>query len=649
MTFQGHIHSAQVRDRRWRCGRLRPGERLRAEDGFLLVEVLVAAIILVVGLLATFIALDVTVQTSFLTRAREGGVTLAREITDDARSIPFSQLSSATIVSSLQQMPGLADQGSGSTWQIIRRGVTYTVTVSESSTNDSKDGTGGLAVKQVTAVVQWTIGAQTRSVQEVATMSSAGQQLGLATSAIEMVSPSVSTQPTITSTATTQLGFQVTAPAGTTAIVWTVDGVQQPWTSSASGTTWTSSMWTISGLSDGTYQVGAQGENSQGIIGPAVAMPVVLFRNVPSAPSVPNYGYNSELGGKASAAVVELDWQRNTERNVTGYRIYNPSGTLICTTAYASTYPAACSASVWCATATQCIDLSPPSPTASNLTYQIAATYFDNNGNVQQGQLTSITLIGTPITTFTLAPTTLNISSNCSGSPAYDLRTTYTLASDNTVTSGQPVFCSRSFNAGQMFESGGTANVYFANSSSSSACTVTGTLNVDGSSSGALTATATVPKSSATTKYTFNFSGGQLLTMNAGDRFNLSLNMPGSSCTSTVLHYGGTSYPSQFLTPATPLDAPAGPASLTVTPQSNGSAILTWPEPSTGGAVSFFRIYRDGQSYTNRYDIADTTDCSGGTCSYTDLSRSSSHPTTSRPWETRPRARTWPSRRRQDR
>ena len=159
MTLKAHNSSTEFR----RSGGLRVGERLRAQDGFGLVETLVAALILTAGLLATFVALDVTVQTSYLTRAREGAVTLAREITDDARSIPFSQLSNATIQDSLQQMPGLANQGQGSTWQIVRRGVTYTVTASESSSNDSKDGTGALAIKQVTTVVQWTISARTRS------------------------------------------------------------------------------------------------------------------------------------------------------------------------------------------------------------------------------------------------------------------------------------------------------------------------------------------------------------------------------------------------------------------------------------------------------------------------------------------------------
>jgi Tfp pilus assembly protein PilV len=601
---------------------------LRKADGFTLVESLVATLVLVVGLLGAFLLLDVTVRTSATTRAREGAVTLAREITEDARSIPFSQLSSSGLAGTLQQMPGLANNGSGSTWQIVRRGVTYTVTVSETSLNDTKDGTGSLAVKQVTANVQWTIGGQTRSVQEVATMTSAGQVLGLATSNLQMTTPPpASTQPTITDPTVTQLGFQVTAPAGTSAIVWTVDGVSQPWTSTSSGTTWTSSSWSISGFSDGTYQVGAQAENAQGVVGPAVTIPVTLLRSIPSPPNVTGYGFNNNLAGTASSAVAEIEWQRNPERNVTGYHLYNPSGALICTTTYAG-FNSSCGAHAWCFSPTACIDLSPPAMTASNLTYKVAATYLDVHGQLQDGAPTSATLTGTPITTFTLAPTTQNIGTNCSGSPAQDLRTTYTLASDNTQAGGQPVFCSRSFTSGQTFESGGTATAYIANPGSS-ACPVMATLNVDGSSSGALTASATVPKGTGVTPYTFSFTSGQLLNMSAGDRFNLTFNMTGTGCGSgssaPVLHYGGTTYPSQLATPATPLDVPTAPASLTVTPQPDGTAVLTWPQPTTGAAINFFRIYRGGQSYTNRVAEVVPTDCLSGMCSYSDTNRASAH------------------------
>jgi hypothetical protein len=139
----------------------------------------------------------------------------------------------------------------------------------------------------------------------------------------------------------------------------------------------------------------------------------------------------------------------------------------------------------------------------------------------------------------------------------------------------------------------------------------------------------TIPASETTvTRYTFDFNSGQLLTMNAGDRFDLSFNMTGTGCgtgaKTPVLHYGGTAYPSQFTPAAIPIDGPGQPASLTVTSQPGGTAVLTWPEPTSGAPISFYRVYRDGQNYTNRFDIADTTDCANGTCTYIDRKRSSS-------------------------
>src|SRR5436309_13628324 len=87
-------------------------ERLRAEQGFTVVEVLVATIVLVAGLLTTFMMLSVSTHQSADVRARQGAVTLARQITEEARSISYSQISSANIATTLQAMPGLANSSS---------------------------------------------------------------------------------------------------------------------------------------------------------------------------------------------------------------------------------------------------------------------------------------------------------------------------------------------------------------------------------------------------------------------------------------------------------------------------------------------------------------------------------------------------------
>jgi Tfp pilus assembly protein PilV len=380
----------------------------RDERGFTLVEALVATFVLTVGLLSVFMMLDINLHTTADAKAREGGVTLARQITEDARSIPYAQLSSAGIVSQLQAMPGLQSASSGPAWTIVRNGLTYTVAASVSSLNDPKDTSGAVDIKQVTATVGWTtLQGTAHQVTETTAMSSAGQDPGLIATGLALAAsqqgaagisgPANGTAPVVTSTAITSLQFQVTAPTGTTAIVWTLNGGRQStWNGSApsSGTTWTSAGWPLSGLSDGTYTVGAQAEDASGVDGPPVTLTVRLIRNVPSAPNVTGYGFNPNVmvGGQATFG-ADFQWSANPEMNVVGYRVYK-SGTQICetsTTAFSSN----CGTNAWCSTPTACVDLA---AVTSGATYTVKALYYDANNALQEGNPQTVTLSsGTPV------------------------------------------------------------------------------------------------------------------------------------------------------------------------------------------------------------------------------------------------------------
>ena len=51
---------------------------------------------------------------------------------------------------------------------------------------------------------------------------------------------------------------------------------------------------------------------------------------------------------------------------------------------------------------------------------------------------------------------------------------------------------------------------------------------------------------------------------------------------------------------------PGAPTGLTASAGANGNTVLTWTRPSGTPTPDFYRIYRDGLNYTNRYDtIAD--------------------------------------------
>lgn len=453
--------------------------RLSNDRGFTIVEVMVATLVLTVGLLTTYMMLNVAVHSSADVREREEGVSLTRQIVEDARSIPYSQLSSSTLVSMLQAYPGLANTGTGPTWTIMRpasNGYNYTVTANLTLLPDS---TGKNYIKQVTVTTSWkSFQGNTHQYTETTLVSSAGQDPGLQASQLQVANPpwglagiqGTQFAPVVTSTGITSLTFVVNAAAGTQAIVWTLNGNKQTaWNGSvpSSGTTWTSSAWSLSGLSDGNYTVGASAEDANGVDGPAITIPIRLIRNVPSAPNVTGDGFNANLPG-VSGTVAELQWSANPELNVVGYRLYH-GATLICQTSL-TTANSSCGVggnSAWCTTPTACVDLSPGS-TTTNLTYTVRALYYDANNNLQEGNGTAVSL-----------------------------------------TSGAPT-------------------------------------------------------------------------------------------------------------------APGQPTAPTVATQLDNTAIITWSPPVGGAPVSFYRIYRDGTNYANRYDLIQASSCSA-VCSYHDVNRAEGH------------------------
>ncbi len=401
------------------------GERghalLRQDDGFTLVEVLMAAVILIVGITALFGLLDSSVKASFQTRAREGATSLARQILEDAHTIPYAQLSPSSITGQLQEMHGLADASSSTSgWQVVQRGITYTVTASECSIDDPKDGYGKHVnsagenpfcadsstegtekedpqpedLKRITVKVTWVAQGRSPEVRQALTLTAAGEAVGLSASELKLSAPAVSspTAPVITSEpAGKELTFTVTAPTGTTSVVWSLEGVKQsPAPTFVSGTTWTFS-WPINGLSDGTYQVSAQAVNATGVTGPPVSISVVLIRGTPAAPKGIQGGFNTINVSGTAKKVVELKWQANAERNVIGYRVYRPNG---------ATKELACpESSSTLSLALTCIDFNPPAPNAANLKYEVVALYRKAEGEVlsnavSESPATGFTVVG---------------------------------------------------------------------------------------------------------------------------------------------------------------------------------------------------------------------------------------------------------------
>lgn len=370
---------------------------LRQEGGFTLLETLVAAVVLVVGLMTLFGLLDTSLKATAATRAREGATNLARQILEDARTIPYARLAPSAIQTELQEMHGLADASSASGWQVVQRGVTYTITVSECSIDDPKDGYGAHEsafkenpfcsdstvpsgttltdsqpedLKRIAVDVRWPAAGRNPDVHQVETLTAAGAAPGLSASGLRLEKGQYvgkETEPVVKSSTAT-LKFEVSAPSSTSAMKWSVEGVVQPSApvQKSGTTTWTFS-WSmpLALVSDGTYHISAQAVDATGVVGPPVILPVTLLRGAPAAVSGLKGGFNEVyVKGNKKQQVVELEWKANTERNVIGYRVYDPSGELVCPESAATL-----------SLSLSCIDFKTSSLLSSSLTFTAYALY----------------------------------------------------------------------------------------------------------------------------------------------------------------------------------------------------------------------------------------------------------------------------------
>ncbi len=124
----------------------RPAPPLRDEHGFTLVEVLVAMALLLGGVVAALTLINASNAATVTTKAREQGVSLQRELVEAARSLSYDKLAQGTVADQIRATPGLADdQPTTPGWQILRRGVVYTVAVGSCSVDDPSDGYGVVA------------------------------------------------------------------------------------------------------------------------------------------------------------------------------------------------------------------------------------------------------------------------------------------------------------------------------------------------------------------------------------------------------------------------------------------------------------------------------------------------------------------------
>jgi prepilin-type N-terminal cleavage/methylation domain-containing protein len=314
-------------------------QKARAEAGFTLVEVLVASLVLAIGIFAAFTMLDAAGRTAATNNARVGATNLAREISEYARGTDYDSLQPGTLVAALRSHSRIAGP---TNWTIERRGVTYTIQATVCTFDDPKDGLGATdppnactpkaaAVagapaevnpddfRRVSLRLGWTDRRGSHSLSQAALIVNPSGGLGPRITDF----PEPATQITAgNSVSWTAAGNPVTTtPAD--ALHWAVDdGVSQGDISGASATNWAFA-WDLGTLGtppftmDGTYQVSAQAFDPRGVPGEARSVTVHVNRRIPYAPTNLTLGRNGQHGG-----VVDLDWSRNAEHDVLGYRVW---------------------------------------------------------------------------------------------------------------------------------------------------------------------------------------------------------------------------------------------------------------------------------------------------------------------------------------
>lgn len=326
------------------------------EGGFTLIEVMAAMLILLIGVLGTVALID---QANFATREtkfREGGTSLAREVAEAARAVQYSDLdNAATATAALQARVGLEDDSAAAAgWQINRRDTTYTLAMTVCTFDDGKDGFGvhtgagfcaGAAgtsdtvpddYKRVTVDITWTTrGNKTQRASQTTLVNNPGNSFGPAIASLSSDLGLLVHDPN-----ELIYGFDAVTSRAAARVEWSLDGVKQGNASPQAGDT-TGKLWEFawvhpangsgqSTIVDGTYLVGAQAFNADGLSGGTRSIQVVLDRYVPTPPTLLVVGRAGlDTGGDSSHdRVVDLSWKANPEKDIVGYEAYRQVGTL---------------------------------------------------------------------------------------------------------------------------------------------------------------------------------------------------------------------------------------------------------------------------------------------------------------------------------
>jgi hypothetical protein len=363
------------------------------EDGLTMIEVMVASMLLIVGMLGVLSMFTGAIRTTTTSNTRVAATNLARELIETAREIAYDDLGG--IVAQAQSR-GL---GAGTPWTIVRRGVVYTVTAATCVFDSPTDGYAATApsnactsrpagadpngedFRRVTFRFSW------RDDSRVRTMSQSTL----------VINPSGGLGPRILTT--TPLSQTITANVSSVSVAWITtfaqsliweidDGVSG---GTLTGSTSFTATWQI-GVSgsgtevfDGAYTMNGRAFDERDIPGETRSADIVLNRRAPYAPTNFEGGHNTRVG-----PWTEFEWSLNRERDILGYRVVwaGPDNTLA-TTDDEQVCPAPADGSRLSPTTNDCVDFDSASGPQK---YSVVALDRDASGALRKGDARSVTV-----------------------------------------------------------------------------------------------------------------------------------------------------------------------------------------------------------------------------------------------------------------
>jgi prepilin-type N-terminal cleavage/methylation domain-containing protein len=310
--------------------------RLRDSSGFSLIEVMIAALIVVIGAGAAFSLIDNANRAVSFNSARIGSTNLSRELAEYARGTDYDRLQPDQVVAALRAHGTIAGTLSGGAWKVERRGVTYTIATSVCTFDDPKDGLSATPppnpcpaaaavagapqevnpddFRKVTFTMSWTARGRAGQTTQSALIVNPNGGLGPRITKFDPPPNQITADSIPWGPAPQQL---ISDPAA--AVHWTTDDLNNG--DAAGGPTGWGFTWelgprfstTTPWVHDGTYTVEAQAFDARGVPGEAKIVTVHINRGAPGEVSGLRVGYN------ATRNVVDMRWNRYDERDLQGY------------------------------------------------------------------------------------------------------------------------------------------------------------------------------------------------------------------------------------------------------------------------------------------------------------------------------------------